>query len=259
MEQDPEKWWKQQRHLHNGETARWQGIAALPPTSVGAGDGDGRRPGGKSSLMRWLKGLLIQTGVAIIVFIVVWGYFEWELPGSDQARQALQAALSADMDFKAIEAWYSDTFDGSPFLLPLNLQREQTRTGRALPVLLSSGSVHVPVQGAITRRYSPQANEMIIAAASGSAVRSIYSGKVQQVVQSAEGAITIIVQHPNRVLSVYGNMASAVVKTNDWVEAGDLIGTLGGLGGADGREADLLFSVHYNGRPIDPLDVVPFD
>ncbi|KIL36413.1 hypothetical protein SD71_08040 [Cohnella kolymensis] len=70
--------------------------------------------------------------------------------------------------------------------------------------------------------------------------------------------MTVLVQHPNQVITVYGNLESASVKLNDWLETGDKLGRLKTSAGGD-HEGVLYFTVQQKGKSVDPADVVPFD
>ncbi|MFC4600401.1 peptidoglycan DD-metalloendopeptidase family protein [Cohnella hongkongensis] len=247
---DPELWWRErERRMKTGQVPGWQGLKGLPPTSAPAGGGSsaGRDPG------RFLRGVGTRIAIASIALAGFWGWTRLELPGSSEARMWLAEAVTQDMDFRAIEAWYGETFGGSPSFLPFGRDEPDTREVTAL---LDPADTTVPIRGTVAETFAANGTGMQVAAAAGSEVFAIYTGKVQQVAQDPAGGVTILVQHPNHVLSVYGGLAESDVQPNDWVETGQ---TLGRLGSAANGEAKLYFAVQQNGTVLDPAEVVAFD
>lgn len=64
----------------------------------------------------------------------------------------------------------------------------------------------------------------------------------------------IIVKHNDTYLSAYGHTAALLVSEGDQVKAGQRIATMGA--GTQGRPM-LYFEIRVNGRPIDPLQLLP--
>ncbi|MCM1357653.1 MAG: peptidoglycan DD-metalloendopeptidase family protein [Prevotella sp.] len=64
----------------------------------------------------------------------------------------------------------------------------------------------------------------------------------------------VIIQHDGTYTTLYGHMTSANVSVGDYVQQGDVIGTVGSTGWSTG--AHLHFEVRVNGTQQDPLDFV---
>ena len=60
----------------------------------------------------------------------------------------------------------------------------------------------------------------------------------------------ILVQHPNNIISVYGNNYSNYVYEGDHVKKGQLIAA---VGEGDGKQAKLYFEIRYKGKAQDPF------
>jgi len=251
FEPDPELWWRErEKRLKAGQVPGWEGLKGIPQTSVSGGGTKDRLNTG-----RFIRGIGIRLAVAIVAFAGFWGWMKLDLPGSSHARTWMVGSVTRDMDFRAIEAWYGDTFGGSPSFLPFGRSEPETREVTAL---LDPSVTTVPVDGTIVQNYLQNGKGVKMAAKGGSEVFAIYTGKVQQVSRDDAGGITILVQHQNRVLSVYGGLNTASVKPNDWVETGQTIGRLGTA--ADKQSEPILdFAVQLNDKIIDPADVVLFD
>jgi len=249
---DPEAWWRErEKRLKAGQLSGWEGLKSLPPTSSPP---RGPKPeyGRQGSFAR---GFAIRTVVAAVAFGAVWGWTKLELPGSLQAKEWMVGSVTTDMDFRAIEAWYGDTFGGSPSFLPFGRAEPDTREVAAL---LDPAQTAMPVNGKIVESYAKSGHGVKIAAPGGSEVYAIFTGQVQRVTKDPEGGITVLVKHRNQVTSAYEGLESASVKPNDWVETGQSLGRLGVAGSPD-TENVLVFATVQNGKTIDPEDVVSFD
>lgn len=249
---DPEQWWRErEKRLKSGQIAGWQGLKGIPPTSS-------NRLDNYSSGFDWNKlfqGFTLRLAISALVFAGIWGWFKLELPGSTEARGWMVSSVTRDMDFQAVEAWYSETFGGSPSFFPFNKDEPDTAEVSAL---LNPSDTAIPVQGTLVENYAENGAGVKVAASGGSDVYAIYTGRVQQVTKDQDGGITILVQHANQILTVYGHLDKSSVKPNDWVETGQQIGQLGAT--EDGQSDGVLyFAVQQDGKSLNPADVVTFD
>ncbi|RED64119.1 M23 family metallopeptidase [Cohnella lupini] len=254
-ETDPEQWWRErERRLKSGQAPGWQGLKGIPPTS--AARIDPRSPG--FDWNKLIRGFMVRLAMASVAFAGFWGWLKLEMPGSAETRDWVSSSVTRDMDFKAIEAWYGNTFGGSPSFFPFNLDEPDTKE---VSVMLSPANTALPVKGSLVQSFAQNGTGVKVAAPSGSEVYAIYTGRVQQVTED-EGGVTVLVEHENDVLTVYGNLEKSAVKPNDWVETGQLLGHLyvngEGLGQSD-REVLLYFAVQQNGKALNPAEVVSFD
>ncbi|WP_027085328.1 M23 family metallopeptidase [Cohnella panacarvi] len=250
-EPDPELWWKEKQRSMNYDTSNWAGMKGLKPTSRAPEHGNS--PGG-SRLSPWARGMMVRLVISGLLFAGMWGWMKYEIPGSAEARAWVIDSLTNDMDFEAIEAWYSDTFGGSPSFLSFSDKSGETKEVAAS---LNREDTVLPVQGRIVQTYEQSGNGVQVAAPGGSDIVAVYAGRVIQVQAESENGLTILVQHPDRILSVYGNLQRASVKENDWVEAGDKLGEL--QAAQQGGESKLYFAMQQNGKKLNPTEVVSFD
>ena len=94
-----------------------------------------------------------------------------------------------------------------------------------------------------------------IAGKSGDAVRATADGEV---VYSGNGLIgygeLIIVKHSSTMLSAYGHNRRRLVQEGERVKAGQQIAEMG----SSSATRDMLhFEIRRNGKPIDPLGLLP--
>ena len=81
-------------------------------------------------------------------------------------------------------------------------------------------------------------------------MRAISHGRVAYADWLRGYGLLIIVDHGEGYMSLYGHNQSLFKETGDWVEAGEVIGSVGKSGGQD--EAALYFEIRYNGKPRNP-------
>lgn len=252
METDPELWWKTREKKLKAGQAGWQGIKGISPSTSNRID----HPTPSFNFTKFLRGFAMRTIFSAFVFAAIWGWFKLEMPGSMEARKWMVSSVTRDMDFQAIEVWYGQTFGGSPSFFPFNLDDTDTKEVSAL---LSPEDTAIPVEGTIVQSFSQNGTGVKVAATGGSDVLAIYTGRVQHVTKDVDGGITILVEHQNHILTVYGNLEKALVKPNDWVETGQQLGQLLTTIDAGEGEGVLYFAVQQNGKTLDPADVVSFD
>lgn len=132
---------------------------------------------------------------------------------------------------------------------------------------LGRGCFAWPVTGQILSAYGPkpggQRNDGLnIGAAAGTPVRAAASGKVVYSGGDVPGfGVTVLIQHENGWVTVYGHLARAEVRMQQQVVAGQQIGTVGMTGGVTAPQ--LHFEIRYSPSPkykakaVDPGLVLP--
>ena len=121
------------------------------------------------------------------------------------------------------------------------------------------GRLEWPVDGTVLYRFgrvvnpnntTTRWNGIGIAAAAGTAVRSVAPGTVVSVGQLGTYGLTVIVQHGAGDYSVYASLNNASVRTGAAVRKGDTVGTVG-TSDPDLRP-HLHFEIRPQGRAVDP-------
>jgi len=123
------------------------------------------------------------------------------------------------------------------------------------------GALAWPVQGRVVERFGKQRdakfstvtmnNGLKIAAKAGTEVRAIFPGTVLFSQWFKGYGNLVILDHGNRVFSLYGNLKSPVVAAGDRVNAGQ---TIAGVGESDEAQLSglLYFEIRQDNRPEDP-------
>ena len=113
----------------------------------------------------------------------------------------------------------------------------------------------------ITSKYGPRRRRMHkgidLDLVTGDTIRSVFSGRVRIVAFDRRGyGKYIVIRHPNGLETVYGHLSRQIIKENDYVKAGTVIG----LGGNTGRStgSHLHFETRFLGQPINPAEIIDF-
>ncbi len=148
------------------------------------------------------------------------------------------------------------------------LQRVVEAIHRAMPEVLTSqgdgpsfraqrGHLSWPTRGRLKALFGKPReagqvrwNGVLIAAREGSEVRAISHGRVAYADWLRGYGLLMIIDHGNGYMSLYGHNQSLFKETGDWVEAGEVIGSVGKSGGQD--QAALYFEIRHNGKPRNP-------
>lgn len=115
-----------------------------------------------------------------------------------------------------------------------------------------------PVKGGTVIRRFSAADKLDkgirIAATQGQPVYASLGGKVAFAVNIRGYGNLIILQHDSTHASVYGHNSKLLVKEGQTVSKGQKIAEAGDL---DADRVQLYFEIRQNGKPIDPLSVLP--
>ncbi len=135
-------------------------------------------------------------------------------------------------------------------------------------------SVVWPTEGRISQRFGPTKftgepplcyegtcyahfhDGLDIAAPVGTPVVAMAAGRVILAGRVADGAVVVMIDHGERIETLYGHLEPAlVVRVGDRVAAGQLLGTVGLTGHTTGPHLHL--ELWHGAKPIDPLTVLP--
>jgi septal ring factor EnvC (AmiA/AmiB activator) len=140
------------------------------------------------------------------------------------------------------------------------LSKQRQGLAPATDVRALQGALPWPVQGKVIEQFgkhvdakfatSTFSNGLKIAASPGTAVQAVYPGTVLFSQWFKGYGNLVILDHGNRVFSLYGNLKSPAVAAGDHVSAGQAIA---GVGEAeDARSGYLYFEIRQDNRPEDP-------
>jgi septal ring factor EnvC (AmiA/AmiB activator) len=140
------------------------------------------------------------------------------------------------------------------------LARQNAGAAAATDIRTVQGALAWPVQGKIIERFGKQRNAKFstvtfnnglkIAAAPGAEVRSVFAGTVLFSQWFKGYGNLVILDHGNRIFSLYGNLKSPAVAVGDRINAGQ---ALAGVGEAEEAHSGYLyFEIRQDNKPEDP-------
>ncbi len=125
------------------------------------------------------------------------------------------------------------------------------------PFKQAKGQLPLPTTGKIIHRFgSPQfegklkRNGILIGNKMGADVVSVHYGRVIFSDYLRGHGLLLIVDHGDGYMSLYGHNETLLKDTGDWVNAGEVVGTVGRSGGQ--TTIGLYFEIRFQGRPLNP-------
>ena len=129
----------------------------------------------------------------------------------------------------------------------------------ALPIGPFQGALPWPAEGVLSARFGPRAagvagppirNGIEVSLPEGRAVHAVHEGTVAFADPFSGYAMLVIVDHGDRIYSLYGHLGSAAVHKGDRVDAAT---SLGLAGRNPAGNPSLYFELRVDGKPVDPL------
>jgi septal ring factor EnvC (AmiA/AmiB activator) len=168
-------------------------------------------------------------------------------------REALQRARQALQEAEERRAAFSRAFDTS--VRPDAVAVYGTDMGPAPDALAGfpalRGRLRFPIAGRaeVNRVNRGGGPGVELAAQSGTAVRSVASGRIAFADRQEEYGLTVLIDHGDHYYTLYGSLGSSDVRPGDTVGAGARIGTVGSV---DGSAPRLYFELRHNAATLDP-------
>ena len=132
-----------------------------------------------------------------------------------------------------------------------------TAPGGREPFAKLKGQLNWPTQGKVKALFGKSRkvgrlkwNGIIIKASEGKNVRAISHGRVAYADWLRGYGMLMIIDHGDGYMSLYGHNQALYKETGEWVEAGDLVASVGSTGGQ--QSAGLYFEIRHNGKPSNP-------
>lgn len=213
----------------------------------GAGRSDGTRGGGPTGRM-----LVVKTIAAAVIFAGAFAVVQLDTPWSAGAKSYLQTALTEDMDFGAVAAWYDRTFDGAPSFLPAFGSKTNATKVQAPAVLTR---FIPPVKGQVKEAYSESKQGMWLETKKDAHVAAADDGRIEFTGDLPDTGHTLVIQHSDGYRMTYGGLQPTKWESGDWVKAGDVIGSAR----EDNGKGAVYVAVMKDQRYVNPMEVVAFD
>ncbi len=178
-----------------------------------------------------------------------------------QARAIVIARLSKDIESKdgalqqmlanekQLERVLNVITDSMPEIL--------TEPGKHKAFATLKGKLYWPALGTVKNLFGKPRktakvkwNGVLIKARQGNNVRAISHGRVAYADWLRGYGLLIIIDHGDGYMSLYGHNENIRKETGDWVDEGEIIGSVGNTGGQ--AKAGLYFEIRKNGKPTNP-------
>ena len=126
----------------------------------------------------------------------------------------------------------------------------------ARPRVATQGLLDWPLKGVLYGRFGKKGREphdgIDLAAPSGTPVKTAQEGTVLYAGEQRGYGNIVIVEHSDRLITLYAHNRELRVRTGQRVLRGQVIATVGESGKTSGPH--LHFEVRLDGKPMDPLD-----
>jgi len=183
--------------------------------------------------------------------------------------QQLQKLLKNEISVKTFNETYNrknfnpDTLKLMPGKID-SILRKEVENREKFKIKQSTNSLNYnfisPVKGIVVNEFMPQKKHygIDIALKKGTPVKSIETGKVIFSDWTKDGGFTIIIKHPNNIVSVYKHNKNLLRKIGDKVEKGEVV-AISGNSGEKTTGPHLHFELWIKETPVNPTDFINFN
>nr|WP_257455874.1 M23 family metallopeptidase [Archangium lipolyticum] len=134
--------------------------------------------------------------------------------------------------------------------------RPVSRPAPARPVPETKGMLDWPLRGVLYARFGKKGREphdgIDLAVPAGTPVKTAQEGEVLYAGEQRGYGLIVIIQHSDRLITLYAHNRDLRVKSGQKVRRGQVVATVGESGKTSGPQ--LHFEVRVDGKPVDPLD-----
>lgn len=193
---------------------------------------------------------------SIILVFFCWFIFRLDHSWAQKGQVFIRDALTREIDFSVMNAWYERTFAGSPSFLPSFISRDHPEA--KMTQSFSVENVFKPIDnGRITSTFSTTGKGIRIASVSDSPVFAISEGWITNISYTEMSGYTVMIRHAEQMESIYSGLSDVYFTSNDWVKGGERIGRVGG--NEQTGEKEWFFAIRKGRSYLDPLGVIPLD
>jgi len=199
----------------------------------------------------FLKKILLQSLVSVLIFLLIWGVFCFENPVMVSAQGKIREWFTQDYDLQPVMQFFSsvgiwgDTLERAAF--------------EVVTTLDISAPFMVPVSGQLGKSYgwTERADRsrvfhdgITIIAKEGTPIKAAVGGTVSRIGNEVELGRVIVISSEGGIITRYAYCKEILVNLNEDVQEGQVIGKVGQTGNAPYPQ--LFFSVSVKGQSVDP-------
>ena len=137
-------------------------------------------------------------------------------------------------------------------------ERFRLSSARSRELPLEGMHFFTPIKGVVSRGYETLVHPYIdISAPLGSVVMSVMDGTVVSASWSDEYGYSLVIQHPDNIISIYRHNSKLLKKEGDKVSAGASVALSGNTASVQDA-SHLRFELWYRGEAVDPVKYITF-
>lgn len=183
-----------------------------------------------------------------------------KLAKTKSERNDLLAKLEKDVNYQARQLTLLKNDEKRIKRLIAGLQREMddfpVDPGPAKPFAKLKGRLVWPIKGRLVKRFGSKRADsrwdgVLIDAREGTEIKAVSRGRVLYSDWLRGYGLLTIIDHGSGFMSLYAFNQSLFREVGNWVEAGDVIATVGKSGGRS--QSGLYFGIRKQGKPVDPV------
>ncbi|MDB5053455.1 MAG: SpoIVFB-regulator protein [Bacilli bacterium] len=201
------------------------------------------------------KQIQVKLCIALLLFICIFAMFQFRTPWAEQGQEYVNKALTKEIAFQAVEAWYQSKFSGTPSFIP-SFHAPQGQEAEKVDAL-GLKSFYIPVHGKIVIPYASDHQAIVIQTQANASVCAMDTGRVIYAGYRVDTGNTVILQHASGYQSTYGNLQPLQWEKNDWITVGEEIGKASIPKGQ--LKGNVYLAVMKDAEYVNPVDVITFD
>ncbi|MFS1513868.1 peptidoglycan DD-metalloendopeptidase family protein [Chengkuizengella sp. SCS-71B] len=204
-----------------------------------------------------LKHFMTTFTISFLLFITIWLLFQFETPWAEKGKVLITQVMNEDsFDNKTFLTLYDQMFEGYPSFIP-TFNSEKNKIPAEKVNTSQVKNIHHPANGKIISAFESTKSGVTIKTRKNEPIIALDQGRVISVENTEFTGLTIVIQHVNKLQSIYGYVTYSSLQVNDWVEGGEQIGVVSEL---QNDEAGILyFALRKDNQFIDPAEVIQFD
>lgn len=195
---------------------------------------------------------LFKVLASACLFLVVAIMFKNNATVFEPARTFVKASMEKEFQFSAVSNWYEEQFGKPLALLPFKNEAEEKNSNTS-----PDTDYALPASARILEDFSENGQRITIETNKDAAVEAMSEGLVIFAGKKGDFGKTVIIQHPDKSESWYGNLSDIHAGLYKYVEKGSQLGI--STSTEDGLKGTFFFAIKKGEDFIDPSKVIPFD
>ena len=188
---------------------------------------------------------------SVLLFLTVAILFRNHSTTFEPAREMVMKSMDKDFNFATVSKWYEGKFGKPLALLPFTDEKSTvTKT------VVQKEATDVPVSGKILENFEKNGQGIMIETDKGASVKAVKEGYVMSAGVKDGLGKTIIIQHPDKTQTWYGNLADINVSLYEYIEKGKIVGTVSDTTSEEKAKGKYYFAIKKGDNFIDPIQVI---